>query len=80
MWALTLLTGLPLALWLNAVCRARMGAKRSLSGRCLRCGYDLRASTDKCPECGTPVPAKPEPPGAAMPSHSVREHEGPAVA
>jgi hypothetical protein len=49
------LAALPL-LWLAFRLR-RIGSRR---GRCRSCGYDLRASAGRCPECGTPIPANQE--------------------
>ena len=48
------------ALAWNILVRWRYQRKldRLLAGRCVVCGYDLRATPDRCPECGTVPPKK----------------------
>jgi hypothetical protein len=34
-------------------------ARRKKAHHCINCGYDLRATPERCPECGTAVAPKP---------------------
>jgi hypothetical protein len=53
-WLLTLLVGMPWIVFLARRWRSR-AARRIAAGLCPACGYDLRASPDRCPECGAIV-------------------------
>ncbi len=47
---------LPAAVTMSRLRASRRGRMRRLAGHCRRCGYDLRATPGRCPECGM-VPA-----------------------
>jgi len=52
-WVLAACAGAPLYVTASAAMRRRRAGKRRRKGLCVACGYDLRATTGRCPECGT---------------------------
>ena len=52
-WLLLPLTSILPIRWVRAALRLR---KRRRSRQCLHCGYDLRATAERCPECGLIAP------------------------
>jgi hypothetical protein len=50
-WLAAILFAIAPTYWLLVGPRRRRAKRRKL-GLCLHCGYDLRATPDRCPECG----------------------------
>lgn len=55
-WLVIALLSIPPLAWLSGRWRDR---RRYPKGHCPKCGYDLRASPDRCPECGWMKVVKP---------------------
>ncbi len=54
---LLLFSALPAVVYTRRFYRWYRARDLIAQGRCVQCGYDLRASKDRCPECGTPMVA-----------------------
>jgi hypothetical protein len=54
-WRITIPYWLPTILFCIPIAR-HVRRRKSTSGHCPQCNYDLRASQDRCPECNHPIP------------------------
>jgi hypothetical protein len=77
-WFLFVLTGALPLVWIVqralGVIRRQVSVRRARLGLCLRCGYDLRGTPQRCPECGADTAPSPRSP------HNPPMHRtGPAV-
>ncbi|HQY88038.1 MAG TPA: hypothetical protein PK402_05225 [Tepidisphaeraceae bacterium] len=57
-WMLFAVLNIPLCGKAATIIMRRRRQRRSQMNLCMACGYDLRASNDLCPECGTTIPSQ----------------------
>jgi hypothetical protein len=57
-WFVAIAMTLLLLLVLRSESLARRRRWRASHGCCVQCGYDLRASSERCPECGVVIPSE----------------------
>ncbi|HEY7118891.1 MAG TPA: hypothetical protein VH475_20040 [Tepidisphaeraceae bacterium] len=56
LWSISLLAGAWPGVSMYLLARRRLHSRRARrAGRCPACGYDLRATPDRCPECGRAI-------------------------